>query len=113
MSKVIKIRKGLDIKIKGKAEKIFMRAEPSELFAVKPVDFHNLIPKLTVKTDDEVKAGTPLFFDKNHPEVLLTSPVSGKVAAINRGERRQILEVVIKADAEIEYETFDPGDPKE
>jgi len=111
MSKVIKIRKGLDIKIKGKAEKIFMRAEPSELYAVKPVDFHNLIPKLTVKTDDEVKAGTPLFFDKNHPEVILTSPVSGKVVAIKRGERRQILEIVIKADPEIKFESFDAGEP--
>ena len=113
MSKVIKIRKGLDIKIKGKAEKIFMRAEPSELYAVKPVDFHNLIPKLTVKTGDEVKAGTPLFFDKNRPEVLFTSPVSGRVIAINRGERRQILEIVIKADPEIKYESFVTGDPVE
>lgn len=111
MPEVIKIRKGLDIKIKGKAEKIFMRAEPSELYAVKPVDFHNLVPKLTVRTGDKVKAGTPLFFDKNHPDVLLTSPVSGTVDAINRGERRQILEIVIKADPVFEYESFITGDP--
>ncbi|UCH15365.1 MAG: Na(+)-translocating NADH-quinone reductase subunit A, partial [Bacteroidales bacterium] len=78
---------------------------------VKPTDFHNLIPKLTVKTDDIVKAGTPLFFDKYHPEVYLTSPVSGRVTAINRGERRQVLQVVIEADAEIEYESFVKGEP--
>lgn len=111
MSEVIKIRKGLDIKLKGKAEKIFIRSDPAELYAVKPTDFHNLVPRLTVKVDSGVKAGTPLFYDKYHPEVYFTSPVSGQVTAINRGERRQILEVVIKADAEIEYETFDPGNP--
>ena len=111
MSEVIKIRRGLDIKLAGKAEKIFMRAEPSEYYAVKPVDFHNLIPKLTVKADNIVKAGTPLFYDKYCPEILFTSPVSGKVIAINRGERRRILEVVIKADPEIQYESFSIGEP--
>ena len=111
MSKVIKICKGLDIKLKGKAEKIFMKPDPADLYAVKPNDFHNLIPKLTVKTDDIVKAGTPLFFDKYHPEIYLTSPVSGQVVAINRGERRQVLQIVIKADAEIEYESFVKGEP--
>lgn len=111
MSKVIKIRKGLDIKLKGKAEKIFMRPDPLDLYAVKPTDFHNLVPRLTVKTDDIVKAGTPLFFNKYQPEINLTSPVSGRVVAINRGERRQILQVVIQADAEIEYESFVKGEP--
>lgn len=111
MSKVIKIRKGLDIKLKGKAEKIFMRPDPLDLYAVKPTDFHNLVPRLTVKTDDIVKAGTPLFFNKYKPEINLTSPVSGRVVAINRGERRQILQVVIQADAEIEYESFVKGEP--
>jgi len=111
MSEVIKIRKGLDIKLKGKAEKIFIRPDPAELYAVKPTDFHNLIPRLTVKVDSSVKAGTPLFYDKYHPEIYFTSPVSGQVTAINRGERRKILEIVIRADTEIEYETFDMGDP--
>jgi Na+-transporting NADH:ubiquinone oxidoreductase subunit A len=111
MSEVIKIRKGLDIKLKGKAEKIFIRPDPAEFYAVKPTDFHNIIPRLTVKTDSYVKAGTSLFYDKSHPEIFFTSPVSGNVVAINRGERRQILEVVIKADAEIEYETFDMNEP--
>ncbi len=111
MSEVIKIRKGLDIKLKGKAEKIFIRPDPAELYAVKPPDFHNLTPKLTVNVDSHVKAGTPVCYDKYYPEVCLTSPVSGKVIAINRGERRKIIEVVIQADTQIEYETFHTGDP--
>jgi Na+-transporting NADH:ubiquinone oxidoreductase subunit A len=111
MPKVIKIRRGLDIKLTGKAEKIFIKAEPSELYTVKPTDFHNVIPKLTVKADDYVKAGTSLFYDKSCPEILFTSPVSGNIVAINRGERRRILEVIIKADNEIQYESFNSGEP--
>ena len=98
MPKAIKIKRGLDIPIKGNAEKIVVQAAPSETYAVKPIDFAGLTPKLTVKVDHEVKAGSPLFFDKYHPEVLFTSPVSGKVVSITRGERRRILEVVVKAD---------------
>jgi Na+-transporting NADH:ubiquinone oxidoreductase subunit A len=112
MPKVIKIRRGLDIPMKGKAEKILVQAGPSEMYAVKPIDFAGLTPKLTVKVDQEVKAGSPLFFDKYHPEVLFTSPVSGKVVSVTRGERRRILEVVVKADPQISYESFKKGDPE-
>lgn len=112
MPKVIKIKRGLDIPMEGKAEKILVQAEPSGMYAVKPIDFPGLTPKLAVKVDHEVKAGSPLFYDKYHPEVLFTSPVSGKVAAITRGERRRILEVVVNADPDISYETFRKGDPE-
>jgi Na+-transporting NADH:ubiquinone oxidoreductase subunit A len=112
MSKVIKIKKGLNIKLKGSAEKVLEKTEQASKFAIKPTDFQNLTPKLTVKIDDEVKAGSPLFFDKYQPEVLFTSPVSGKVSAINRGERRKILEVVVDATSSIEYEDFGKADPE-
>jgi len=111
MPEVIKIKKGLDINLKGKAEKIFIQSDPSETFAVKPIDFTGIFPKLTVKVDHDVKAGSPLFFNKYKPEVIFTSPVSGKVIAINRGERRRILEVVIRADKEIRYESFTKANP--
>lgn len=111
MSKTIKIKKGLNINLQGKAEKIFVKADIAEQYAVKPSDFHGINPKLTVKENDPVKAGSELFFDKNHPEVKFTSPVSGKIHAINRGERRRILEVVIAPDKEIEYKEFTKADP--
>ncbi len=111
MSDTIKIKKGLDIRLRGKAEKIFVKARQAELYAVKPPDFHGIIPKLTVKVGDKVKAGTILFFDKARPEVKFTSPVSGLVQLINRGERRRILEVIIKPDETTEYENFKKADP--
>ena len=98
MSKPIKIRKGLNIKLKGKAEKILVKAVPSDRYAVKPTDFPGLTPKMLVKEGDAVKAGTALFMDKNRPEVLFASPVSGTVEAVVRGEKRRILEVVVKSD---------------
>ncbi|MFO7655469.1 MAG: Na(+)-translocating NADH-quinone reductase subunit A [Bacteroidales bacterium] len=114
MSNVIKIKRGLNINLKGKAEKIFAKASHSETYAVKPTDFHGLVPKLNVTTGQEVKAGTPLFHDKYRPEIVFVSPVSGMVKTINRGERRRILEVVVeKTGLEIDYEPFDRGNPLE
>ena len=111
MSKVVKIRKGLNIRLEGEAEKIFSRADMAEAYAVKPTDFPGLTPKLTVQVGDTVKAGTVLFFDKYRPEVQFSSPVSGEVVAVNRGERRKILEVVVKPSATQEYEKFAVSEP--
>ena len=112
MSKVIKIKKGLNISMLGTAEKIIKKANQAAFYAVKPTDFKGIRPKLVVKVGDKVKAGTPLFYDKFQPEVQFTSPVSGEVSEINRGERRAILEVVVRADATIEYENYNIGDPQ-
>ena len=76
-------------------------------YAVRPDDFLGITPKLLVRVDDTVKAGTPLFFDKYRPQVLFTSPVSGRVTAVNRGEKRRILDIVIAPEAEQSYEAFD------
>jgi Na+-transporting NADH:ubiquinone oxidoreductase subunit A len=108
---VYKIRKGLNIRLEGVAEKIFVKAKPSEYYGVKPPDFHGVVPRLDIKEGAEVKAGTRLFHDKNRPEICFTSPVSGKVASVNRGERRAILEVVIHSNGRMSYETFASGDP--
>ncbi|MBA7513549.1 Na(+)-translocating NADH-quinone reductase subunit A [subsurface metagenome] len=111
MSDKITIKRGLDIRLKGKAEKIFVKAGMAELFGVKPTDFHGLMPKLAVKVGDIVKAGSVLFYDKYQPEMKFTSPVSGQVQTINRGERRRILEVIVKPDDAIEYESFEKEEP--
>jgi len=110
MSKIVKLKKGLNIRIKGEAEKILAPLSLINLYGVKPVDFPGLVPKLLVKPDDVVKAGTPLFCNKLQPEILFTSPVSGKVKSIVRGDRRKLLEVVIEAGGD-EFEQFGKGDP--
>jgi len=112
MSKVIKIRRGKNINLQGKAEKIMIKAKVSETYAVKPIDFVGIMPKLLVEKGDIVKAGSPLFFDKYQPEVKFTSPVSGVITSINRGERRRILEIIIKADKNQEFIKFEKANPK-
>ncbi len=107
MSKTIKLKKGFDINLAGKAEKKIIDIAQPKTFAVKPTDFLGIErPKLLVKEKDTVKAGTPVLFDKKLPDVKYTSPVSGEVVEIRRGAKRKLLEIVILADQQIEYETF-------
>jgi Na+-transporting NADH:ubiquinone oxidoreductase subunit A len=106
----IKIHKGLNIPLKGKAEKILNQGPyPSSLFALKPTDFPNLTPKSSLKEGDKVKVGEIVFFDKNKPELKFTSPVSGTLKSIVRGERRKILEFVVESDNSQEYVQFNPA----
>ncbi|MBO5830162.1 MAG: Na(+)-translocating NADH-quinone reductase subunit A [Alistipes sp.] len=100
MSKNIKLRKGLDINLAGKAEARLEVAPMAKSYAVSPLDFENVTPKLLVKVGDKVEAGSALFFDKNNPRILFTSPVSGEVTAINRGEKRKLLNVAVTPDQE-------------
>ena len=93
----------MQIPLSGKSEEILRGTFSSEYVSICPEDFHGITPKLTVKADDKVKAGQPLFYDKSYPEIYFASPVSGTVTAINRGEKRRILDIVIKADKETQY----------
>jgi len=111
MAEVIKIKKGLDIKMNGQAEKIYVKAPRAKTYAIKPGDWHGLTPKIIPKLCDEVKVGTPIFYDKYHPEVKFCSPVSGMLLSINRGERRRIVEVVVEDDGKDAAEKFLQGDP--
>jgi Na+-transporting NADH:ubiquinone oxidoreductase subunit A len=113
MANVYKIQKGLDIPLKGEAEKVVRTPEPARYYGVKPIDFHWMRTKLIAKEGDRVKAGSPLFFNKLQPDVQYPSPVSGKVVSVNRGERRKILEVVVEADDKMEYEEFGKGEPRD
>ena len=110
MSRTIRLKKGFDIPIKGIAEKTIAATANPAMFGVKPVDFPGLIPKLDVKAGDSVQAGTPLFHDKLRPEILFTSPVSGKVISVERGDRRKLLEVVVEKTGD-EHINFGKADP--
>ncbi len=101
----IKIRKGLDIRLRGRAEKVYERIGLASRYAVMPLDFPMLTPKLLAHEGDVVKAGTPLFHSKRDPRIVYCSPVSGTVTAVVRGERRRIERVeVTRGEGEIEYE---------
>ena len=106
MANVIKLRKGLDINLTGRAqEQMLPMISPTE-YAVVPDDFPGLTPKVTVREGDHVRTGDPLFVDKGCTEVSFASPVSGTVTAVERGERRKVLRVKIAPDAQQEYADF-------
>lgn len=111
MANVIKLSKGLNINLKGKAKGEKMQAPQSTEFAVSPSDFPGVIPKLSVKECDKVLAGEPLFFNKAYPDVKFASPVSGTVSAVVRGDRRKILFVKVQADNNQQYHDFGKADP--
>ena len=110
MSNTFSIRKGLDIKLLGEAEKT-IKEIPTKVCAIKPPDFHGVFPKLLVKEGDEVKAGTPLFYNKYKENILFTSPVSGKVREVRRGAKRVLLEVSVDAAPDQEFVDFGAADP--
>lgn len=107
MGKFIRLNKGFNINLAGKAAPQVVEAEPADTVAIKPADFQGLyIPKVLVKEGDSVKAGTPLFHDKKFDSINFVSPVSGEVVEVKRGEKRKLLEIKILADRKSESESF-------
>lgn len=112
MSKDIRIKKGLNINLVGAAEQTTSKAVLSNVYALNLKDFHGITPKMLVKAGAEIKAGEPLFYNKNLEEMQFVSPVSGELVEIVRGARRRILTLKILADKEQSYQaskTFDVG----
>jgi Na+-transporting NADH:ubiquinone oxidoreductase subunit A len=106
MSKYIKIKRGLNLKLIGEAVKSVQDIPIADIFVIKPNDFIGLTPKLLVKVGDNLLAGTPIFYNKNNEAIKICSPVSGEVVEILRGEKRVILEIKILADLQIKYAPF-------
>ena len=110
MANVIKLRKGLDINLKGQAEEKKIQLKSNGKYALVPDDFEGVTPKVVVKEGDKVKAGDALFVNKQYPDVKFASPVSGTVSAVVRGERRKVLCVKVDADAQQEFKDFGKKD---
>ena len=106
MANVIKLRKGLNIHLKGTAAQTKRVVGACTEYAVRPDTFEGVVPKLVVHEGDRVDVGDALFVDKNFPEVRFASPVSGTVKAVDRGERRKILGIRLQADEVQKYQDF-------
>ena len=111
MPKIIKISKGLDIRLKGAAEKTITAVTP-KYFAIKPTDFVGVFPRLLVKEGDMVEAGSPVFIDKYRDNITFTSPVSGTITEIKRGDKRLLLEIRIESDGANTRKDFGIAEPK-
>lgn len=110
MSKDIRIKKGLNIRLVGEAEQKTTEISTNGVYALKPEDFHGITPKLIAKEGTEVKAGEALFYSKSDERILFPSPVSGKVTEIVRGAKRRILTMKILSDGKQSYQDFGKKD---
>ncbi len=110
MANVIKLHRGLDIKLAGAAVKRGFTLKKSGRYALQPTDFSGVTPRVLVKEGDTVRAGEALFQNKDYPEVKFASPVGGTVTAIMRGERRKVLYVEVTADEKQEAVDFGKKD---
>ena len=106
MANTIKLSKGLDIKIDGKAVEKTVKIQPSGVIEIKPDHFHGITPKITVKEGEAIKAGTPLFYNKNYESMKFVSPVSGSIREIKRGERRKVMSILIDVNSQLEFLQF-------
>ncbi|MDR1527414.1 MAG: Na(+)-translocating NADH-quinone reductase subunit A [Dysgonamonadaceae bacterium] len=106
MTQIIKLKRGLDIPLKGMPREVTKHTIRSSYYTLFPDDYTGFTPKVVVKQGDEVLTGNPVMYDKNHPELKIVSPVSGVVTAINRGEKRKLQSIVILADAKNEPVDF-------
>lgn len=106
----VKLKKGFDINLLGGASMEHgIQKVHSSTYAIKPKDFIGMmpIPKVVASEGDSLKAGDVLFYDKKRPEIKYAAPVSGEMLKIVRGEKRSINEVVVLADKEMEYRSYD------
>lgn len=107
MSKIVKLNKGFDLKLAGKASQEMANFAPAQTFALKPTDFPGIQrPKVLVQEGDTVKAGTPILIDKAMDQVIYAAPVSGEIVEVKRGEKRKLLEIRILADQTISHENL-------
>jgi Na+-transporting NADH:ubiquinone oxidoreductase subunit A len=95
-----RIRRGLDLPILGEPRQELSDARAPERVAWIAADYPSMKPTMLVAPGDRVKLGQPLFEDKKTPGVVFTSPGAGSVAAVNRGQRRALLSVVIALEGD-------------
>ena len=103
---MIEVKKGLDLTITGAPEQRIEDAQPVRHVAILGTDYVGMKPTMEVQEGDKVKLGQLLFTDKKIDGVRFTAPAGGEVVAINRGEKRRLLSVVIKVDENEEAMTF-------
>ena len=106
MSTDIKIKKGLNIKLKGVAQNTVSSVTRSKIFSINPPHFHGITPKMVVKVGERVNVGDTIFYSKQQEKIKFTSPVSGEIKEIVRGPKRVILSIQILADKSDTFKDF-------
>jgi len=110
---MITIKKGLDVPISGAPTQQISTGKSVKTVAVIGPDYIGMKPTMAVQEGDKVVLGQKLFEDKKTPGVIYTAPAAGTVTAINRGDKRVLLSVVVEVDEAGEQNTFTSYSPSE
>jgi len=102
---MIKINRGLDLPIAGAPTQLISKGSKVRSAALVGFDYVGMKPTMEVREGDRVKTGQVIFSDKKTAGVKFTSPATGIVSAINRGDKRVFQSIVIDLE-EDEFETF-------
>jgi len=104
-----KIKKGLNVPIKGSPEQFISGDKKVSKVALIGYDYIGMKPTMLVAVGDRVKKGQVIFTDKKTEGVKFTAPASGKVVEINRGAKRVFESIVIDIDGEdeIDFKTYE------
>ena len=110
---MFRIKKGLDIPLDGVPRQEIHDGKPIEKVALLGGDYVGMRPSMEVKVGDRVATGQKVFSCKKTPGVVYTSPASGKVVEINRGERRAFQSLVVARDGDdhVEFSAFTSRSP--
>ena len=108
MNRTYSIERGLDLPITNPPKQTVSNGPDVTQAALLGDDYVGMKPTMLVQVGDRVKRGQPVIEDKKNPGVIFTSPVSGTVNAIHRGEKRRFLSMVFDIDGDecVEFEAF-------
>lgn len=107
MARKIRLKKGLNLRLVGEAEKRKEQLPTKGLYGIRPDDFYGFKPQVLVGEGQEVLAGSALFASKADERIRVVSPVSGRVREVVRGYRRKVEAIVVEAAEEQEFKSFD------
>ncbi|MFC0338812.1 Na+-transporting NADH:ubiquinone oxidoreductase subunit A [Kushneria avicenniae] len=111
---MIEVKRGLDLPIAGSPSQTIENGQPVKHVAVLGPDYIGMRPTMEVREGDRVSLGQVLFTDKKTEGVQYVAPAAGEVVAINRGERRRLMSVVIRVEEDNDsrapaFEQYDAG----
>lgn len=98
MVSIINISRGLDIPVGGAPDQVIDTGAALTTVAMRGLDYLGLHPRLLVEPGSIVALGEAVFVAKHDPAVQFTSPATGRVLAVNRGQRRELQSVEIELD---------------
>ena len=97
---MFQITKGLNLPITGAPGVEIEQGPRVSRVGLVAGDYVGMKPTMMVQEGDKVRLGQPLFSDKKCSGIVYTAPAAGRVAQVNRGDRRAFQSLVIETEGD-------------